>query len=142
MKTIDNTIFINCEIKSSTKNVCRYTSKIVKDIPLNGYKVVLKLKVKRYYINYALNKKSYLEPLPFLDATTRRTVRLDQLIKTKLIRDNAYSLSNKLKHENVVDISDKVIHYITKGRKKYGKLSKDWSDATVSRHSALSSNLI
>jgi transposase len=124
MKTIDNTIFITCETKSSIINVCRYTSKVIKDIPLNGCRVVLKLKVKRYYIDYKLDKKSYIEPLPFLDATARRTNRLDQLIKTRLVVDNAYSLSSKLKYENVVDISDKVIHYIAKGRKKYGKLSE------------------
>lgn len=116
----ENEIHIFCERKYDDRNVHQTIIRKVRDIPFNGKKVIIYLKVKRLKNNFDAenSKKTITETFDFLNDTKRRTKRLDDTL-FNLTKNQSFKASEEYSKKYLADISgNTLIRMVLKKTKK------------------------
>ena len=105
-KDYDNEIHVYCERMHEDKRVHQTTIKTLNDIPFNGKKVFIHLKVKRFKNTFdsSIDKKTITEQFDFLNDTGRRTKRLDELLYD-LTKKQSFNASSEYANKFITSIS-------------------------------------
>lgn len=105
-KNSDKEIHVYCERIYEDRQVHQTTMRTVKDIPFNGKKVIIHLKVKRFKNTFdkTSNKKTITESFDFLNDTGRRTKRLEESLYD-LTKNQSFSASSEYANKFIASIS-------------------------------------
>ena len=119
-KDYDNEIHVYCERIYENKRIHQTSMKEILDIPFNGKKVIIHLKVKRFKntFNASLKQKTITEQFDFLNETGRRTKRLEDSLYD-LTKNQNFSAASEYAKKFIANISrDSLIRMVLKKTKQ------------------------